>query len=324
MAQAPFSVATSAGAVVTVEHITPEAAQRYLDTNLPCNRKLMPSNVDRYAQQMRGGEWKLSTDAIGFDVDGHLVNGQHRMSAVAKTGLPQEFIVVRNLPTKNTKVFDLGRRRMMHDRLAIDGLNITERECALLRVAMGEFNSTQLGTTRYNDLRRDNLVKETWLLNEDFVHFIHKRYHNSLSSIICASALKAYVWLVNYPNAWETLEMKGVIPEGQTRLGRIIQFLDIVSTGYSKYWPTRAEDCAAVNLHQMLVDTRARGKRLSSVEHFRVVITYLRAFIYGTAKNKAQVAKSDPFLKQIHLFPKGTQEAFAEDVKNEPSFGRLG
>ena len=319
MAQATFTAPIATGAVVSVERITPEAAQRYLDNNLPCNRKLMPTNVDKFAAQMRASEWKLSTDAIGFDVEGYLVNGQHRMSAVAKTGISQEFIVVRNLPTKNTKVLDLGRRRMIHDRLAIDGVNISERECAFLRNAMGEFTSNNLGTTRFNDLRKDGIVKETWLQHEDFIHFVYKRYRNSLSTLIEAAGLKAYVWLVNYPSAWEALEMKGLIPEGQTRLGRVIQFLDIVATGYSKDWPTRAEDCAAVNLHQMLLDARARGKRLSSMEHYRVVITYLRAFIYAQPKKAAIAAKSDPFVKEIQLFAKGTQEAFAEDFINEPS-----
>ena len=321
MAQATFTAPNTTGAVVSVERITPEAAKRYLDLNIACNRKISESSIDRLAAQMRADEWKLSTDAIGFDVDGYLINGQHRMSAVIKTGMPQEFVVVRNLPTKNTKVLDIGRRRMIHDRLAIDGVNMTDKECCTLRIAMGDYTSDTLGTNRFNDLRSDGLVKETWYQHEDLIRFLGIRYRSKLPTTFQAVGVKAYAWLINYPSAWQTIQMKGLVAEGQTRLGRIIQFLDIMTWGYCKAYPLTELDVAAVSCNKLLTDYRARGKRFGLPQHFRVANSYMRSFLYGQPKKMAKPHTTDPFVKGIHLLPHGTQEAFAEDFCNERLIG---
>ena len=44
---------------------------------------------------MRQNSWTLTSDAIAFDEDGNLIQGQHRLNAVVKTGLAQVFWVAK-------------------------------------------------------------------------------------------------------------------------------------------------------------------------------------------------------------------------------------
>lgn len=100
--------------------VTPEIAEEWLKANKK-NRPMYQSTVDRYAQAMVRGEWTLSNDAITFDWDGDLANGQHRLQAVVKTGLAQEFLVLTGVDPEMIDIADSGRKRSLADHLAMRG-----------------------------------------------------------------------------------------------------------------------------------------------------------------------------------------------------------
>jgi hypothetical protein len=70
---------------------------------------------------MRDGRWMVSCDAVGFDTDGRLVNGQHRLSAVIASETPAALLVVRGLSPDVFEVLDTGKKRSASDALAILG-----------------------------------------------------------------------------------------------------------------------------------------------------------------------------------------------------------
>ena len=74
---------------------------------------------------MKSGHWYLSTDAIAFTEQGELVNGQHRLRAIVDSQTDQAFIVIRNFVRDDVKCLDLGRKRMMHERITIGGVAIS-------------------------------------------------------------------------------------------------------------------------------------------------------------------------------------------------------
>lgn len=73
------------------EKIGPEKAKEMLST-MANNRKVKPEAVLRYADDMIAGRWMLSPEPIVF-TNGVLVDGQHRLKAVIKSGLSIDFIV---------------------------------------------------------------------------------------------------------------------------------------------------------------------------------------------------------------------------------------
>ncbi len=113
----PAAPALVSGPVESVETIGPETAQRYLDTIRPLSdgrpgqRNRMDHLVRAYASDMQGGFWRLTPDPLVFDTDGRLINGQHRMAAVVKSGTTQQFKVSRGWPHSTFEVLDKGRKR---------------------------------------------------------------------------------------------------------------------------------------------------------------------------------------------------------------------
>lgn len=105
---------------MTQELITPEIAADYLRSN-SVNRKLRPKTVKRYEEEMRQNSWTLTSDAIAFDEQGNLIQGQHRLSAVVNSGLAQPFWVARNMPGDSKQNLDCGAKRELHDRLTLSG-----------------------------------------------------------------------------------------------------------------------------------------------------------------------------------------------------------
>src|SRR5215831_15250573 len=82
---------------VRIMEVTPAQAQKWLEGNVD-NRTLREARVLQHSQVLQRGEWELTGDAIVFDEDGTLLNGQHRLSAVVVTGIPARFIVLRGVP----------------------------------------------------------------------------------------------------------------------------------------------------------------------------------------------------------------------------------
>ena len=65
--------------------ITPAIAEQYVGNN-PSNRKLNPKHVLFLSNQMTSGYWKENGQAIVFDINGNLIDGQHRLNAVTHSG----------------------------------------------------------------------------------------------------------------------------------------------------------------------------------------------------------------------------------------------
>lgn len=84
------------GLDVTVEVITPAEAKAYLDNNAK-HRPIKEKKVAEYMAEMQDGKWRLNGKTICFDTTGRLLNGQHRLSAVMRSGVPLTTVVVRGL-----------------------------------------------------------------------------------------------------------------------------------------------------------------------------------------------------------------------------------
>jgi hypothetical protein len=105
---------------VRIERITPKRAAEILESNTR-NRDLRRSRVEHLAGILDRGEWRLTGDAIVFDLDGVLLNGQHRLNACVVAEQPIEVIVLRNLPRANQDVMDDTLVRRLGDALKLRG-----------------------------------------------------------------------------------------------------------------------------------------------------------------------------------------------------------
>jgi hypothetical protein len=95
-----------------VKTVTPEMAKNFLLKNT-LNRKLNDKTVLFYAKQMQEGEWKLNGEGLSFASDGSILNGQHRLSAVVKSGCNIDFLISFDVEKDAMPTFDTGKNRSL-------------------------------------------------------------------------------------------------------------------------------------------------------------------------------------------------------------------
>jgi len=116
-----------------VVKIGPEEAESLLKRNTH-NRSLSTSHVKDYKRRMEEGDWHLSTDAIGLDTKGRLVNGQHRLNAIIQSGEEQPFILIEGIDPEAFKWIDEVYKRSLKQSLKMVGYSHVTRLSALVRM----------------------------------------------------------------------------------------------------------------------------------------------------------------------------------------------
>lgn len=104
-----------------IETVTPKLASAWLKLNRQ-NRPLARGTVRNYADEIRAGHWMLNGEAIKFDWNGHLVDGQHRLGAIVMAEMPIATLVIRGLDPEAFKTIDTGKVRSSADVLALRGI----------------------------------------------------------------------------------------------------------------------------------------------------------------------------------------------------------
>lgn len=103
----------------TVMDISPTLAKEMLETS-PGNRRLRGWYVDLLAASMKRGEWRVTSQGIGFDILGRLRDAHHRLHACIKSGVSFQSVVVFGMRTDAYEVTDTGMLRTYADRLDED------------------------------------------------------------------------------------------------------------------------------------------------------------------------------------------------------------
>ncbi|MGW4126250.1 hypothetical protein [Nocardia sp. NPDC004711] len=113
-------------------------ARRWLERN-PNNRPIRQARVQQYYDDMVSGRWRFNGEAIKFGPDGELLDGQHRLQAIARTtGMRFPMLIVRGLSPDTQVTMDQGAKRTPSDQLTITGITShnTSMVAAALRVYM--------------------------------------------------------------------------------------------------------------------------------------------------------------------------------------------
>jgi hypothetical protein len=103
------------------ETITPKVAISYLETMVN-NRVVTQPLIDSLASQINAGLWCCTHQGIAFDIEGRLVDGQHRMWACVAADKPIRVMVTRGLTPEEVLALDCGRNRSSADMAHYDGV----------------------------------------------------------------------------------------------------------------------------------------------------------------------------------------------------------
>lgn len=268
---------------VSIELITPLSAKLFLMHNT-ANRSLRSLAVSEYTSEMKSGAWMLGCDAIGFDTDGVLINGQHRLNAVIKSGVACEFIVARNLPTKTKDALDIGKRRMLHERLTIAGNKLTAKETNICTLLLTPWPAKCLVRIKSSAMRQ--LVVD-----------IHKLYKPSIDLALstCPTGngceLAAAVYLGEHSP-----------PED------VKDFISLITSGVRADGTTQPGDSAVRLYRDYRINLRARGKRGNDMQNFRMCVTAAEKFASKSSVRALKAYLQNPFYEmqqQIALLSSG-------------------
>ena len=102
--------------------VTPKIAQEFLITNI-ANRAVNVSIVKAYASELSKGSFITNGDSIRFDINGNLIDGQHRLLAIIMSGVSANILLVYGLPVEAFKTIDCGKKRSAADILKIEGVD---------------------------------------------------------------------------------------------------------------------------------------------------------------------------------------------------------
>ena len=112
--------------------VTPEKATDLLKDR-EHQRSLNQNWVTTLSRDMRAGRWQPTPQGLILDEDGRLLDGQHRLSAVVRAGVPVQFWITEGADPGMFKHLDGGRARSMADRLKISGYADPSQLAAITR-----------------------------------------------------------------------------------------------------------------------------------------------------------------------------------------------
>lgn len=254
---------------VTWEWVKPAQAETYINTNPTYQRQVQPALVARYAEWQLNETWvDWVPDALLFDEQGKLINGQHRLLAVMLTGRTCGFWVIRGCTRERQFIIDQGRNRSVADLLQTHtGIHTSAHTGAVLRVVLsgyeGVFHSVRGGTAHTGAH-----MKELYEQVKPQLDTVHK-------------------WLREEPRtpAVRTAVTEGIIVRAlvahPSEERRIRLFLHILCTGDCQPMPC---DRAGILCREVLMDTaREESKQFSGRgarrRKYAYVQTALRAFL---------------------------------------------
>lgn len=132
--------------------VTPEVALHWLTFNTS-NREITQAKVEQFRDDMERGYWYQDGATVRFAY-GKLLDGQHRLTALALAGATARMIVVYGLDSESQVTMDTGRGRTPRDVLSIEGLD--KWESAILGSALHTVIAYEAGLAIYSPRKYTN------------------------------------------------------------------------------------------------------------------------------------------------------------------------
>ena len=109
------------GVTAQIVRLNAELAKSWLGLRLPTQRKLKPISLKAMTADLTQGRFMFNGEPIIFDRLGRMIDGQHRCTIVAETGLPITLIVIRGIDPAAFASLDSGAKRTGADACAAAG-----------------------------------------------------------------------------------------------------------------------------------------------------------------------------------------------------------
>ena len=130
--------------------VTPELAIKWLELNT-LNRSIRDKLVKRYARDIEGEAFLPTGQAVIFDKNGDLIDGQHRLWGVIESGRTTTFFVIWGVDPSCKDVIDTGAKRSAGDVLSFHGYTQTSTLASTAKLLYGYVVSNGATVTTNRD-----------------------------------------------------------------------------------------------------------------------------------------------------------------------------
>ena len=179
---------------IKTELITPKRAENYLKNNLS-NRKIRDKIVDNYARQMNKNLWRENIgDTIKISKIGMLLDGQHRLKALIKSGKSFIFNIAFDVDNDAFQFIDTGTPRHAGDILFINNIKNANLVSKIIRTYNGLKNdhvSVDWGKYKYSNAEILDLYNNESVLYDEAAK-LGMRYYLIFNKIIPPSVISSY------------------------------------------------------------------------------------------------------------------------------------
>jgi hypothetical protein len=240
--------------------ITPQMATEMLERshdNGALNRSVKQSRVERYASDMRAGNWRLTGESIKLDCNGNVRDGQNRLFACIEAQTPFTTFVTINVPDNAFDVMDSGAPRTASDVMFIHSYENPTKIAAAVRYAIIWERKGRPDNNTY--VSKADLLK--WIeRNQRFVEFV------TLSRKIARAGIPGgdAIWATTL---WVLADVD---------LDETYKFAESVTSGAGL-----TSDSGVLMLRNLLIRAKGTGKKLTVTEVAALIIKAWNAWRNG-------------------------------------------
>lgn len=247
--------------IATIENIDKFKALEYLEKNIN-NRKPTKANIDFLISEINNDRFVLNGQAISFDKNGNLIDGQHRLMAISETNKTVQMLVVRGLENEVFKTIDTGKNRTAGDILSIKNVSDSNNIASAISRIIHKFHQQRhkkgLGTVKISNSE----IVEFYNQNKDEMQtdmaFTHSLY-TSESKIVSPAVSCAMLYLLKRENREKAKS-----------------FIREIYTGEKE-----TEDCSAITLRKKLINYKIEGFKLSETNLRNLFLSGFRGYCNG-------------------------------------------
>jgi hypothetical protein len=249
-----------------VVSVSSKTAQRWLERYKGPNRRISETQVLKFQADMESGRWHFEGAPIRISKSGRLLDGQHRLTALANT-LPEleiPFLVVTGLDDDAQLYMDQGQVRSTGQQLALRGVSNSSMYAAVAKLYLDWVNNRLFKSTTRGCTSKPQ-VTEWVLANQPLLEKLSQTDFNKMDAP--GSAVGAFALSII-----------------QTSPARAFRFLKQLhdGTGLSEGDPILALD-------RRLRNIRKSGQRVSQREYLALLIKAWNAWVMGDRVQKLQI-----------------------------------
>lgn len=257
-----------------------ELAAELLSNNAEGQRNISAATAERYAADMATMDWMFNGAPILLSNKGKLLDGQHRLTAIKKSGIPQILLIVAGVDAQAMATIDAGRKRSYSDILKIREIPnhstvaaLTARVWHWFHGNYGVSNVARVANPLYLGSAPSHAQRDYWM------HKIEAEYEITFSHA-AKFAMSAYskrrgISAGTYALAWVLLSGVGD-NKGQAKSMRDAFFNELLDGSDD----TRTGN-PTVAVHNRLNLIKPR-EEFTSVDQLHILITAYNAWVKGT------------------------------------------